>query len=147
MARSSDAGRGSIATTLAALVVLGLFLALAKWLLRAIGWPTILGGGAAILALWVFKVIAESSSRRTNLMRRFGDEDLVRRIMGHELWMGQAEDHLLASLGHPATKHIKQSADGRDETWQYERSDGLKVMLRGGIVVGWDFKEQTSAKG
>jgi len=82
--------------------------------------------------------------RRESLMRKYGDSDIVAKIMKGRFWQGQTEEQLLDSLGKPLNVEQKVLKNKTKETWKYNKTGknryALKVILENDKVVGWDQK-------
>ena len=79
--------------------------------------------------------------RRNELLQKYGDQNIVERIMSGDVWQGMTRDQLVDCLGQPLA--IDQKVDGHKltEICKYKR-DGtnrfrLRVSVRDGVVVGW----------
>jgi len=82
--------------------------------------------------------------RRAALLRKYGDAEIVDKIMRMSIWQGQTEEQLLDSLGPPLDCDEKVMKNKKRETWKYRHQGGnrygLRVTLEKGLVVGWDIK-------
>lgn len=85
-----------------------------------------------------------TKQRRETLMRKYGNAELVERIMRKTFWQGQTQEQLLDSLGRPLDIDQRILKAKTKETWKYNQTGknrfALRIMLEGGIVVGWDQK-------
>jgi len=88
--------------------------------------------------------LAEIEERRQQLLAKYGDDQIVARIMGREVWEGQSHEQLRDALGVPVDTDEKVMKKHRREIWKYHQTGvnrfGLRVTLEDGIVVGWDQK-------
>lgn len=75
-------------------------------------------------------------------MGKYGDAEIVRRIMSHEFWQGQTTDQLLDSLGRPIEVDEKVFKTKTKHVWKYQQTGkkrfALRITLENGEVVGWD---------
>lgn len=87
---------------------------------------------------------AANEARRTQLLNKYGDEDIVGKIMAREIWQTQTAEQLRDSLGVPVDTDVKVMKAKRREVWKYHQTGvnrfGLRVTLEDGVVVGWDEK-------
>lgn len=110
---------------------------LERWILLAI---------VLALGLWagIYLLSASIERERAKLLARYGDEQIVNRIMGKQLWVGQTARQLHDSLGAPADVDEKVLKTKRKETWKYGHAGAnryrLRVTLDNDEVVGWEEK-------
>ncbi|EJE4692662.1 DUF2845 domain-containing protein [Vibrio parahaemolyticus] len=82
--------------------------------------------------------------KRERLMNKYGDSDLVDKLMAKSIWQGQTEEQLIDSIGKPLDVDQKVLKTKVKETWKYDKSGknryNLKVIFENGLVVGWDKK-------
>lgn len=87
---------------------------------------------------------AARATRRTELLKKYGDEELVDRIMSGRIWQGQSAEQLRESIGEPLDVDEKVMKTKRREVWKYHALGGnrfgLRVTLNQSVVVGWDEK-------
>lgn len=85
-----------------------------------------------------------NAMRRDALMKKYGDKDLVDRLMRRMIWEGQTAEQLVDSVGRPVEIDEKVMKSKTRETWKYHQRSrtrfGLRVTVEDGIVVGWDKK-------
>jgi len=97
----------------------------------------------AFIAFFVFRYY-QDKWKRDRLMKKYGDEGLVDKLMEGLFWQGQTEDQLKDSLGEPADVDQKVLKTKTKEIWKYYESGknryDLKVTIENGEVVGWDKK-------
>ena len=101
------------------------------------------GIGAAVLGVLAvvgYKRRYSPAAAEKALISRYGDHEVVRRVMAHECWIGQTEGQLMDSLGLPTSKDIKQTHDSRREEWRFRRG-GLTVVLEDGLVTSYRYRE------
>jgi hypothetical protein len=97
-----------------------------------------------IVAIIVIAVVIAKKRRRAALLSKYGDSQVVERIMSKTIWVGETSDQLHDSLGAPidVDQHVLKTK--RKETWKYVRKGvnryGLRVVVENGFVVGWDEK-------
>ncbi|MFC7299887.1 MULTISPECIES: hypothetical protein [Oxalobacteraceae] len=82
--------------------------------------------------------------RRQRLMTKYGDADLVDRIMDGLFWQGQTDEQLLDSIGQPLDVDSKVMRAFTRKIWKYQQTGkgryALRITLENDIVVGWDKK-------
>lgn len=87
---------------------------------------------------------AATEARRARLLAKYGDEEVVAKIMARTIWQTQTADQLRESLGDPVDTDEKVMKSKRREVWKYHQTGanrfGLRVTLEDGVVVGWDEK-------
>jgi len=89
----------------------------------------------------------QQKRRRAALLLKYGDEDIVDKIMQRMMWQGQTEEQLSDSLGSPESTDRKVLKHKVREIWKYNRQGNanrfnLRITLEDGVVVGWDKKGQ-----
>jgi hypothetical protein len=93
------------------------------------------------IGLWIFFAIFSRIQRRKALMEKYGDEELVNRLMRKEIWEGQTSEQLVDSLGDPQEKDTTAYKTKTKDTWKYQRMGRgqyrLRVIVENGSVVGW----------
>lgn len=87
---------------------------------------------------------ARRALRRRSLMQKYGDPQLVARIINSEVWQGQTEEQLRDALGRPADVDEQVMKTKTKRVWKYGRSGKnryrLRITLENGSVIGWDEK-------
>lgn len=68
--------------------------------------------------------------RLAQLRSKYTDEDIVQRIMRHEVWQGQTTDQLRDSRGEPASVDGGLLKTRKREVWKYHRSGKNRYRLR-----------------
>ncbi len=93
------------------------------------------------IALWKF---ARHRQRLTYLREKYGDEEVVQRIMRRVMWQGQTAEQLRDAVGNPLAVDNKVMATRKRETWKYRRAGSnryrLRITLDDDVVIGWDQK-------
>ncbi|HJR55624.1 MAG TPA: hypothetical protein VJ798_03515 [Rhizomicrobium sp.] len=93
------------------------------------------------LVLWAFFAALARAQRRKALMEKYGDADLVERLMRREVWEGQTAEQLLDSRGTPASVDNKVLKTKTTDTWKYNRMGrgqyAIRIIVENGVVVGW----------
>lgn len=96
------------------------------------------------VAAWLFISSYNKKKRREELIKKYGDAEIVTRIMKKMFWQGQTQEQLRDSLGRPLDTDEKVLKTKTKEVWKYNRVGknryGLRITLENGIVVGWDQK-------
>lgn len=97
-----------------------------------------------LIALLIWGYTYSKKKQWEDLMAKYGDESLVRRLVRKQIWVGMTEHHLLDSYGRPNKVDQKVLKTKTKETWKYhevaKNRFSLKVMLEDGVVIGWDDK-------
>ncbi|WP_454709320.1 DUF2845 domain-containing protein [Delftia acidovorans] len=85
-----------------------------------------------------------NEKKRARLMEKYGDADIVERIMKKMFWQGQTEEQLCDSLGSPVDIDSKVMKTRHRQVWKYQPSGQnryrLRITVDDGYVVGWDHK-------
>jgi len=96
---------------------------------------------SALLLLYIGWVCLQSYgayTRRTHLLAKYRDDDLVEHILRHEAWAGQTEEQLVDALGPPPRKLAAYT--GQFQIYSYDEIGTnryrLNVIVRHGIVTG-----------
>lgn len=83
--------------------------------------------------------------RKTSLLMKYSDSQIVEKILNKGFWQGQTSEQLLDSLGFPVDKEEKVLKTKTKEIWKYHPRGtnryALRVTLENGRVVGWEQKE------
>ncbi len=110
-----------------------------------IGWPQLIIAFAIIIALFFLIKQISKSRRRSALMEKYGDEDLVRDIEDGYYWQGQTADQLRDALGDPEDVDEKVLKTKIKSVWKYNHLGGnrygLRITLDDAVVTGWDQKD------
>lgn len=97
----------------------------------------------AIAAVIWFKH-ARRQKRIEYLLDKYGNEEIVQRIMLRHFWQGQTAAQVLDSIGRPMTIDQKAMATRKREVWKYnsigKNRYGLRITLDDDVVIGWDHK-------
>lgn len=103
---------------------------------------------AIVIVIW-FKYAEEKrrrmlEERRKMLLEKYGNEEVVNKIMQNIFWQGQASEQLMDSLGEPIDKDIRIMKGKTKEIWKYRETGkgwyALRITLEDDFVVGWDEK-------
>jgi hypothetical protein len=82
--------------------------------------------------------------RRKKLLKKYGDNEVVNRIMKKILWEGETEEMLLDSFGVPMAVDQSVYKSRFKETWKYNRTGKnqyrTRVSVEDGEVVGWNVR-------
>jgi|SRR6185437_8054081 len=93
------------------------------------------------IGLWILYGVASRAQRRKALLEKYGNEDLVERLMRREVWEGQTSEQLLDSRGNPETIDNKVLKTKTTNTWKYNRIGrgqyAIRIIVENNIVVGW----------
>lgn len=91
-----------------------------------------------------FAAYYKNKQKRELLMKKYGDAQLVDKIMQGMFWQGQSKGQLIDSIGRPLDVDQKVLKTKTKETWKYNSTGknryALKIILEDGVVVGWDKK-------
>lgn len=100
-----------------------------------------------IITLVVFVSIVKSYQRKARikrLMEKYGNMEIVRRIVDQTIWQGETREQLLESLGTPSDIEQSVMKTKTKETWKYtpvgKNRYKNKVIVENGVVVGWNVK-------
>lgn len=66
----------------------------------------------------------------THLRTKYGDEEIVQRILRHLYWQGQTAEQLRDSLGLPASVDTGQLKTRKREVWKYHQTGKNRYRLR-----------------
>lgn len=124
---------------------------LANKTIETLGWPIIATMALFIVGCWIaYRVIraairkAAQERRYAALLSKYGDAEIVDRIMQRVIWETQTAEQLRDALGEPVTTDQKLTKTKRTERWMYNQTGanrfGLRVTLENGVVVGWEQK-------
>jgi hypothetical protein len=101
----------------------------------------------AIIGLIVLVVRVQAAARQKRLqylLAKYGNQEIVHRIMNKTIWVGQTCEQLIDSLGRPADTDQKVLKTKSKEIWKYAHRGGnrygLRITVEDGAVVGWDEK-------
>jgi hypothetical protein len=110
----------------------------------AIGTPVLIGIPIAILVIWILARIINTRARRAELLKKYGDKEVVDRIMRRSFWQGQTAEQLMDSLGPPVDTDEKLLRKSLRRTWKYHQTGqnryALRITLENDVVIGWDKK-------
>ncbi|AMP14894.1 hypothetical protein CPter291_2637 [Collimonas pratensis] len=103
-----------------------------------------------IIAKWILNrrrkiLLAEArAAHRLELLTKYRDENIVKKILARVIWIGETKEQLLDSLHSPEDIDVKAFKSKTQETWKYERTGknryALRVVLDDDIVVSYDDK-------
>lgn len=95
-------------------------------------------------AAWLLISSYNAKKRREALFKKYGDAEVVARIIKKMFWQGQTQEQLRDSLGRPLDTDEKVLKTKTKEIWKYNRVGknryGLRITLENGVVVGWEQK-------
>lgn len=81
------------------------------------------------------------AERIAELLNKYGDREIVDRIIDKNYWQGQTTEMLIDSLGSPSAVEEEILKTKKKEIWKYfpEGSNHfkLRVTLENDVVVGW----------
>jgi hypothetical protein len=72
----------------------------------------------------------KKAERKADLLRKYGDADLVEKILNKSIWAGQTKDELLDALCHPAEVDSKLMKTRAREIWNYNQTGKNRFGLR-----------------
>ncbi len=98
---------------------------------------------AGVILFFVFSEIS-AKKRRSQLLEKYGDENLVDLLMRKRFWEGQDAEQLLDALGQPVAVDDKRLKTKKKQIWRYNHRGAnryaLRITLENDVVVGWDQK-------
>ncbi len=93
-----------------------------------------------VLVLLVFSFLTYLLTKRTRLIMKHKDDELVEMLMKEKFWVGQTKEQLIDSLGEPLAVDQRVLKTKVKEVWKYEQTGknryGLIITLDDGVVVG-----------
>jgi prepilin signal peptidase PulO-like enzyme (type II secretory pathway) len=79
--------------------------------------------------------------KRNALLRKYGDQTIVERIMSGDVWQGMTRDQLIDCLGQPLAIDQKVEGHKSTEICKYDQDGAnrfrLRVSIKDDVVVGW----------
>lgn len=95
----------------------------------------------AIIFIWNVYV---TKKRKQYLLNKYGNAEIVEKIMNRYFWVGQTAEQLRNSLGKPADISTKIMKTRYRETWKYNQTGknryGLRITLDDHVVQRWEQK-------
>lgn len=139
MARRITKAQGN---AIAVLILIGFPIYLIFKFFEAFGVGIPLAIGVIVLAAVFVPKPLNKSKRRASLFSKYGDSDVVDRIMSRTIWVGQTSEQLGDSFGAPADVDEKVMKTKRREIWKYAHKGGnrygMRITVENGEVTGWD---------
>ncbi len=90
------------------------------------------------------KLLAKYEKRLKELLEKYGDAEVVEKIMQQMVWQGQTAAQLIDSLGSPVDVDRRVMKTKTKEVWKYNETGkgryALRITVEDGEVVGWDNK-------
>lgn len=111
--------------------------------------PSVILASIAAIYFWNRSAKAKekeiaAQNRQTYLVEKYGDEEIVNRIINETIWIGQTEEQLRESLGHPEDIDQKVLKTKKKEVWKYGHRGGnryaYRITLDNDVIIGWDEK-------
>lgn len=102
--------------------------------------------GIAILVVFLVVLAKKQAKRRRweRLMAKYGDRDVVGRIVAGTIWQGMSSEQLVDAWGPPAAVDDKTFKTKVVHTYKYAQTGRnrfrRRVKLEGNAVIGWDLK-------
>lgn len=97
-----------------------------------------------VIGAWVAISSHFTKKRGDALLEKYGNKEIVDKIMKHIVWQGQTSAQLNDSLGNPVDIDRKVMRTKTREVWKYDKTGkgryALRITIENGIVVGWDKK-------
>lgn len=133
------------------LIVIGLLVGAVVWVFERIGFviPSLI----VLVGIGIYfynkkqqekERLRLEQDRKNYLINKYGDEELVAKIMRETVWQGQTDGQLADSLGNPEDIDQKVLKTKKKEIWKYYHQGGnrygLRITLDNDVVVGWDEK-------
>jgi hypothetical protein len=126
-----------------AIVIAGIAWAVGK-VLDMVGVATPIVIIALVIVAFVWFKYAQRKKRIEYLLDKYGDEDIVNRIMQGHYWEGQTAQQLRDSVGSPLSIDTKSMATRKRAVWKYRSRGrnryGLRIILDDDVVIGWEQK-------
>ena len=95
-------------------------------------------------ALYIYIQNKNKVERKASLLKKYGDEDLVIKLIEGHIWQDQTAEQVIDSIGKPIDIDQKVLKTKKKEIWKYGHQGGnrytLRVTLDNDLVVGWDQK-------
>ena len=126
------------------LIVIGLMVAVVAWVFEKVGFvlPSLIV--LACIGIYIYNRKRRKKEREDYLREKYGDEELVSKIMRKVVWQGQTDEQLADSLGDPEDIDQKVLKTKKKEIWKYYHQSGnrygLRITLDNDVVIGWDEK-------
>ena len=129
-------------------LVIVILIAAVGWIfskiLDAVGPVTPIALVVVLVAVVMWFKHVQRQKRIELLLDRYGDEQIVQRIMNRHFWQGQTAQQLLDSIGNPLSVDKKTMASRKREIWKYNsigrKRYALRITLDNDVVIGWDQK-------
>ena len=97
-----------------------------------------------VVGLGGFFLYWADKRRRERLMVKYGDADVVQRIMKRMIWQGMSKDQLIDSRGRPVDVGTKIYKTKTTEIFKYGQTGknrfDARITVENGAVVGWEEK-------
>ena len=97
-----------------------------------------------VIVAWIAISIHLKKKRRVELLAKYGDAEIVDRIINKMFWQGQTPAQLVDSIGNPVDVDRKVLKTKTKEVWKYNETGkgryALRITVEDGEVVGWDNK-------
>lgn len=85
-----------------------------------------------------------AEKRHQELLEKYGDEEVVARILAKDCWLGQTAEQLLDALGSPEDTDTKKTSRLTREVWKYKKiaanRHALKITVSNNEVTAIDDK-------
>lgn len=102
-------------------VIIGLPIWAAAKLGEVVGWAGIAAMLVGALLLYFFYRKSRRVARRFRLTAKYGDKELVGKLMSRSFWTGQTAEQLIDSLGAPSDVDKKVLRTKKKEVWKYNQ--------------------------
>ena len=100
-----------------------------------------------VIGTIVFYFVQKRAARLAFLRAKYGDENIVQRIMRRNYWQGQTADQLRDSLGNPSAVDKNLLKTRKREVWKYQPTGvnrfRLRITLDDDVVVGYGHKDHS----
>jgi len=121
-------------------------LSAAIWWIGPIPIVVLVAAGVGVL-VWLRR--RPTARRRRELIQKYGNPELVERIMRRAYWQGQTAGQLHDSLGAPRTREEELLETMTREVWRYAPLDearcyAVRITLENGLVVRWDTRASSA---
>lgn len=97
-----------------------------------------------VLVIFICVSIYSYKKKKEELLVKYGDAEIVDKIMRGMFWQGQTIEQLLDSIGEPVGIDEKVFKAKSREVWKYKPAGKgrfkLRITIENGLVIGWDDK-------
>ena len=128
-------------------ILIGIPIFIVSKITDTIGGTALVIGMGLIIAAIVFYFVQKRANRLAYLRAKYGDENIVQRIMRRNYWQGQTAEQLRDSLGNPSAVDKNLLKTRKREVWKYQPAGvnryRLRITLDDDVVVGYGHKDHS----